>query len=118
MSSTLSSLGSVSKWFEDPCQNAATCNCFICQKLPPHCFSCGESLEFAYLFPCSIPVSPLWCLEHRSCPSSADTGDEFGECSPHPALIPAPGIPACPFAPSQQFQDWEEPKKGVLKEGS
>lgn len=82
-------------------------------------FLSGESLEFPH-FP--VPFrSPLSGLDLRSCPSSSDTEGEFGECRPYPPLTPLQAAPACPFTPPWQpgmCQGWEEPKKGVLKEGS
>lgn len=97
MSSTLSPLGSVSKWLEDPCQNSAIGNCFICQNLPSPLFFIWGEFGISS-FPCSIAVSSLRCLDRRSCPSSSDTGWIQGAqppLTPHPHSrhpLPAPSF--------------------------
>lgn len=114
MSSTWSSLGRVSKWFEAPCQNPAIGSCFMCQKTPlPSVFIWGEFGISS--FPWHIAVSSLRCLDPRSCPGSSDTGDEFGGCSPYPPLVPTPGSPCLPLPSSSAA--WDVPGLGRAHKG-
>lgn len=120
MSSTWSSLGRVSKWFEAPCQNPAIGSCFICQKPFSPLFLSGESLEFPH-FPGTFqsPLSGVWIP--GAVPAHLTQGMSLGGAAPTHPSSPLQAAPVCPFPPPRQpgmCQGWDEPTKGVLREGS
>lgn len=97
MSSTWSSLGSVSKWFQDPCQNAAIGNCFVCQKTPSSLFFyLGRVWNFLISLFHSGLLSLVWIS--GAVPAHLTQRENLGSVGPtHPSPhsrqpLPAPSL--------------------------